>query len=99
MQSSYAEQFDREMSCTEAEWLRWLPAALGEHAWQASAASARVQLPPGDLQISWAAMDPLRIAMVSLPRLRVHFRFSGLNTAQRCTFMRRFDLYMQRGGG
>jgi hypothetical protein len=33
------------------------------------------------------------------PRLMVGFRFAGLDEAQRCTFMKRFDLYMQRGGG
>ena len=30
MQSFYPEQFDREMGCTETEWLMWLPAAMGE---------------------------------------------------------------------
>lgn len=99
MQSVYAEQFDREMSCTEADWLRWLPAALGDHAWQSSAASAHVKLPPGALQISWKVLDPLRIAMVSMPRLHVSFVFTGLDAAQRHAFMQRFDLYMQRGGG
>ena len=29
----------------------------------------------------------------------VYFAFSGLDAAQRFTFMKRFDLYMQRGGG
>lgn len=99
MQSSYAEQFEREMSCTEAEWLRWLPAALGEHAWQSSGAAARVQVAPGELELSWRVLEPLRIAMVSMPRLQVGFSFSGLDAAQRYNFMHRFDLYMQRGGG
>ena len=99
MQSSYAEQFDREMSCTEAEWLRWLPAALGEHAWQLNGESAQVQVAPGALQLCWQVLDPLRIAMVSMPRLRVRFLFKDLDAAQRYTFMQRFDLYMQRGGG
>ena len=30
MQSFYAERFERDMGCTEAEWLRWLPAAIGD---------------------------------------------------------------------
>jgi hypothetical protein len=34
-----------------------------------------------------------------MPRLHVHFQFTGMNDAQRYTFMKRFDLYMQRGGG
>jgi hypothetical protein len=39
------------------------------------------------------------VALVRLPRLIVNFRFAGLDDAQRYTFMKRFDLYMQRGGG
>jgi hypothetical protein len=42
---------------------------------------------------------PRVIAMVRMPRLLVRFRFAGLNDVQRHTFMQRFDLYMQRGGG
>ena len=34
MQSAYAERFEREMGCTEAEWLMWLPAAIGDHEWR-----------------------------------------------------------------
>ncbi len=99
MQSSYAEQFDRQMGCTEAEWLRWLPAALGDHVWQADGATARVQVTPGALRLSWQVLDPVRIALVSMPRLQVRFCFTGLDAAQRLAFMQRFDLYMQRGGG
>jgi len=31
--------------------------------------------------------------------LHVSFRFEGLDARQRRAFMKRFDLYMQRGGG
>lgn len=99
MQSFYAERFERDMSCTEAEWLRWLPAAMGAHAWHADGASARVDVPPGSLRIAWQPREPLRIAMVSMPRLHVSFAFNGLDDTQRHAFMQRFDLYMQRGGG
>ena len=34
-----------------------------------------------------------------IPRLLVSFRFAGLTDEERYTFMKRFDLYMQRGGG
>jgi hypothetical protein len=36
---------------------------------------------------------------VSMPRLLVNFRFAGLTDEERFTFMKRFDLYMHRGGG
>jgi hypothetical protein len=99
MQSHYAEQFDREMGCTETEWLGWLPAAMGEVPWQREANAASAQLPSGKLRITWREGEPRRIALFKLPILHVSFQFEGLNDAQRYTFMKRFDLYMQRGGG
>lgn len=87
------------MTCTEAEWLRWLPAALGAHAWQLDGEAVQLQVAPGALQISWRVAEPLKIAMVKMPRLLVRFVFTGLDDAQRHSFMQRFDLYMQRGGG
>jgi hypothetical protein len=34
-----------------------------------------------------------------MPVLKVSFRFAGVADAERHAFMKRFDLYMQRGGG
>ena len=31
MQIRHDDHFNREMGCTEADWLRWLPAAVGDH--------------------------------------------------------------------
>ena len=99
MQSSYAAEFDREMGCTETEWLGWLPAAIGEHPFQMAASAAQVMLPGGQLRIQWQPGPARVIALLSLPRLLVAFRFQGLDDAARYVFMKRFDLYMQRGGG
>jgi hypothetical protein len=99
MQSSYPERFEREMGCTEAEWLAWLPAALGERSWTRQVQGIDVDIPPGNLHIRWAQAEPRRIALARIPRLLVAFAFSGLDDEQRLLFMKRFDLYMQRGGG
>ncbi|MDP2263108.1 MAG: hypothetical protein Q8K24_08120 [Hydrogenophaga sp.] len=99
MQSSYAESFERDMGCTEAEWLGWLPAAIGTCPWTLDGASATVEIGGGALQLRWQAMPPRVIALMRMPVLRVGFAFSGLDEAQRYAFMKRFDLYMQRGGG
>lgn len=99
MQSAYAQRFEREMGCTEAEWLMWLPAAIGSHQWQRQASTADVRIGSGSLAIDWHTGEPRAIANVRVPRLHVRFRFDGLDAAQRLDFMRRFDLYMQRGGG
>lgn len=99
MQSFYAERFEREMACTEIEWLRWLPPAIGEHPCQLQAHAAHVRMGAGALELSWRVGEPRVIALMRLPRLHVSFRFEGLSDAQRYIFMKRFDLYMQRGGG
>jgi hypothetical protein len=99
MQSEYAAQFEREMGCTEDDWLRWLPAAIGTHEWQRHGCSVTVVLVSGNLQLAWRTVEPRVIALVRLPRLHVHFRFEGVGADERRAFMQRFDLYMQRGGG
>ena len=99
MQSSYAERFEREMGCTEAEWLGWLPAALGERAWIQQGQGLRADIAPGHLLLNWKQGEPRKIALARIPRLMVSFEFVGLDAAQRLEFMKRFDLYMQRGGG
>ncbi len=99
MQSTYAERFERDMACTEADWLRWLPAAVGDHHWKLQTGSAGVRIADGALGIKWQVAEARVIALVRMPRLLVSFRFAGLDEAQRYAFMKRFDLYMQRGGG
>ena len=99
MQSFYPERFERDMGCTEAEWLRGLPVAIGDHFWKTQAGFAHVRIGDGALGLTWSVGEPRVIAAVRLPRLLVSFRFTGLADAQRYAFMKRFDLYMLKGGG
>lgn len=99
MQSHYPAKFDREMGCTIKEWQGWLPAAIGAVAWQQTSNSLKAQIESGSLSIHWHEGEPRRIALISMPRLHVGFEFTDLDDTQRYTFMKRFDLYMQRGGG
>lgn len=99
MQSSYAEQFQRDMGCTEAEWLGWLPAALGQCPYTLEGQTARVAIGTGALALRWQVMPPRVIALMRMPVLRVNFGFEGLDAGERLAFMKRFDLHMQRGGG
>lgn len=96
------DDFSREMGCTEAELRAWLPGAAGGAPLQLDAASARIApITPegGALRIDWQTLPPRRIALLSLPRLAVRFRFEGVDAEARRRFMRHFDLYTQRGGG
>lgn len=91
--------FEREMGCTEADWLRWLPAAIGAHEWRREPGRATVRIGEGELHLRWRTGEPRTIALVRLPRLHVSFRFEGVQAPARRAFMERFDLYLQRGGG
>ncbi len=99
MQAFYADNFDREMGCTEKEWLSWLPQAMGSHPHTLIAQALTAKIDTGRLSLSWRVGEPRAIALARIPRLLVSFRFSGLDDLQRYRFMKRFDLYMQRGGG
>jgi hypothetical protein len=95
------ETFSREQGCTEADWTRDLPGAVKGRPLELLTApgSAVVQLSPGRLHLRWQALTPRRIALVTLPRLQVDFRFDDVDAAARSQFMRYFDLFLQRGGG
>jgi hypothetical protein len=99
MQAFYAATFDREMGCTEAEWLRWLPQAVGHPRWKLSSQAAEICIGDGVLNLSWDVASPRLIGLICMPVLKVQFRFERLDLVDREAFMRRFDLYMQRGGG
>ncbi|MGI9133033.1 MAG: hypothetical protein ACR2I0_03685 [Rhodoferax sp.] len=99
MQSYYPQRFEREMGCTEEDWLRLLPQAIGAHHWKLQTHSAGVRIGDGALGLQWEVGAARVIALVRMPRLLVRFRFAGLDDAERYAFMKRFDLYMQRGGG
>ena len=85
------------MGCTEAEWLGWLPAAIGAHAWQRDGQSVRIALDKPESEsesgstsasvcIRWSVGEPRVIALVRIPRLRVQFDFSAADAAQRFRF-------------
>ena len=99
MQSTYAERFERNMGCTESEWLGWLPAAMGGCSWKLDHKTAQAEIGTGLFQLRWQVMPPRVIALMRMPVLRVNFEFHKLNAEDRYIFMKRFDLYMQRGGG
>ena len=100
MQSYYEAEFRREQGYTEADWLAILPGAVRDCPLQLPApGQVVVQIGPGHLTLHWQVLPPRQIALMRMPRLAVHFDFSGVDEAERQTFMKYFDLYTQRGGG
>jgi hypothetical protein len=95
MQGHYAFEFEREMGCTADELRAWLPGASGDRPIAWHDASAVV----GTATLTWRALPPRRIALITLPRLHVRFVADRVAEAAWQRFMRHFDLYTQRGGG
>ncbi|MGY0194954.1 hypothetical protein ACWA7J_07765 [Leptothrix sp. BB-4] len=96
--------FSREQGCSEAEWLGWLPGAVGPHPWRSTGeGAAEVNLdawqPGARLLLDWQTLPPRRIALLQMPRLAVRFTFEGCEAPERARFMHYFDLYTRRGGG
>ena len=99
MQTDYPERFERDVGCSETEWLGWMPRALGVHPWRRDGNRIVVDIGSGSLTITWMPLPERRIALLRMQRLQVCFAFEGLDAAQRKTFMKPFDLSLQRGGG
>jgi hypothetical protein len=99
MQAHYDASFSREHGITQADWLHLLPRAVHGHAMALAGGEADIQLGAGHLRLAWRALPMRQIALVRLPRLAVDYRFDGVDEATRQSFMKRFDLTIQRGGG
>lgn len=99
MQADYPFGFEREMGCTADELRAWLPGACGGRAIAWRDGGAEIALDDGRVGIDWRALEPRRIALITLPRLAVRFAAHGVAADAWQRFMRHFDLYTQRGGG
>ena len=93
----------REMGCTEADFLRWLPGATKhapiKTACQDDGELYIVSADAGTVEIMTSRQAPRRIAGITLPVLHVRFRFIGMDALQRQAFLAYFDHYTRRGGG
>lgn len=99
MQAHYPADFRREMGCTEAELLMWLPGAANGRPVTLMPRSAEIGIDAGRLELAWRELPPRQIALLRMPRLAISFHFEGVGESLRQDFMRYFDLYTQRGGG
>jgi hypothetical protein len=89
----------REMGCTREEFVRWLPGATRHAPMQMNTDTAVVHAGEATVEISFTQASPRRIALVSMPVMKVSFRFSGAGASAYREFMAYFDLYTKRGGG
>jgi len=89
----------REMGCTRAEFMAWLPGATRRAPLQIEGDRITVITHGGCVEISLQERPPRRLVSMELPVLAVSFSFRGLDELTRDDFLAYFDLYTQRGGG
>ncbi|HEX4599655.1 MAG TPA: hypothetical protein VH278_17850 [Burkholderiaceae bacterium] len=89
----------REMGCTRAEFLAWLPGAVNGAQFDVDGDSIRVRYQAGEVLIRIAQTADRKLGLMLLPVLRVSIEFSDLDGAARKSFLGRFDLFTRRGGG
>lgn len=93
----------REMGCTEADFMRWLPGATRNAPATVFATTEvhviRVEAEGGTVEIRLRPLPPRRLGEIALPVLEVRFRFLGLDPGQIESFLDWFDHYTRRGGG
>jgi hypothetical protein len=101
LQADYPASFTREQGFTPADWLSCVPGAVRGRSWQlVEPGHAVIDLDGGQLTLRWQVLEPVRIALMRMPRLAVSYDFdASVSEAARTAFMKYFDLYTQRGGG
>jgi len=82
-----AFQLHRDMGCTRAEFIGWLPGATRPASFQIDGDKVTVITHGGRVQISLEEKPPRRIC------------FLGLDELTRDDFLVHFDSYTMRGGG
>ena len=88
-----------EISISRAELLARLPAAVAGDDYVEEGSTLVHREDGRRWTIVLEPLPALRIAMLSLERLRVTLRFENYAAAEVQRFLQRFRLYFQRGGG
>ncbi len=96
-------EIQREMGCTVADLVRWLPQALNDLYSQTSLRIDGEDLLIAShpvLQISGITRPERKIALLNIPILDLKLAFaSSFSQEGLDDVLRRFDLYTRRGGG
>jgi hypothetical protein len=89
----------REMGCTRADLLAWLPGAVRGARVDVEGNLIRVAYAAGEVRIRITPAAERRLGALSLPVLDVSIRFAGIDARAREEFLKYFDLFTRRGGG
>jgi hypothetical protein len=87
------------MACTEADFHRLLPAAMGSFCYDAASRCFTGATAERSWRLCLADAGERRIALLRVPLTEVFFTFTGYTEAEVEAVMQRFFVYFQRGGG
>jgi hypothetical protein len=89
---------DREVSASPREFLHGLRLAFPEGV---AEYGERIRVTDGaaTMEIAFTPLPDRRIALLRLPNMRVHIRFTAGSQQQQQAMLARMDRAMQRGGG
>ena len=87
------------MTISRESFLRLLPAAVDNVAFDVSGADIRSRDEGRGWRIVLTPLPDRRMGPLALPRHRVEFYFTGYGEDDRRRFLERFELHYRRGGG
>lgn len=100
MTDDVPERLVRDMGCTPADLVRWMPAAVGNQPLRWTDSGCEVALLEGrSVRFTWQVLAPRRIALMRIERLQLEIAFTGCDAETRRLFLAKFDAYTRRGGG
>lgn len=85
----------KDMALSEADFFRWLPAALDGVSWRRDGSIVVADR----FSIRLEPLPERRVGGLSLPVMRVSFDLTGLSPPERLALIQRFDSAFRRGGG
>ena len=96
-----SHQYHRLMGCTVEELISWLPAATNYKIFKINQQFPnQIDFPQDGIKIVATPQKSRQIALLVIPVLAVVFSFDAKWDKLACEkFMKRFDMYTQRGGG
>ena len=92
-------RLSREMQLTRGEFLRELPAAVGNKEYRLEDGIAIVDEQDRRVEIRLVDEGVRDLGSLHLPMEKIEFEFHGYNQDEVNSFMRHFDVCTQRGGG
>ncbi len=89
----------REMSITHKEFFRLLPKAVNNAALARQGNQVGITTGAGLVKITLSPETVRKLALLEFPVTEVIIEFNGFSASERASFLSRFDLAYQKGGG